>query len=76
MSALWALSIGWELVVPVAAGALAGHLLDQRYHTGAAVTFGLLLLGILVGWYNVVRTIRLVTQRDRGQVHGRKDGAL
>lgn len=74
LSALWALSMGWELVVPIAAGALAGHLLDQRYHTGAAVTASLLILGVLVGWYNVVRLIRLVAQHERGRVRGKRDG--
>jgi F0F1-type ATP synthase assembly protein I len=68
--------VGWELGVPIAAGALAGYSLDQRYHTGAAVTAVLLLLGVLVGWYNVVRLIRLATRRDLGRAHDQRDGVL
>jgi F0F1-type ATP synthase assembly protein I len=75
LSALWAVSIGWELVVPVGVGAVVGHTLDRRFGTGATVTIALLVLGVVVGYYNVVRFIRLATEWDRRQARGKMDGA-
>ena len=75
LSPLWAVSLGWELVVPMGAGAVLGHTLDRRYGTGVAVTIALLLLGVVVGYYNVLRMIRLASKRNRRQAHGKGDGA-
>jgi F0F1-type ATP synthase assembly protein I len=49
------MSLGWELALPIFGGVFLGHLLDQRSGEGYAYTLGLLLLGIAVGFYNVVR---------------------
>lgn len=73
-SGLWAVSLGWELAVPNGAGAVLGHYLDLRYHTGHAVTVVLLFLGVIVGYCNVVRLVRRVIARDRHQAHRKKGG--
>jgi F0F1-type ATP synthase assembly protein I len=75
LTPLWALSIGWEIVVPMGSGALIGHVLDQRHGTGVVVTIALLLVGVAVGYYNVARLIRLAIACDRRQAHANGDGA-
>lgn len=73
-SGLWAVSLGWELAVPIGAGAVLGHYLDLRYHTGHAVTLVLLFLGVIAGYCNVVRLVRRVIARDRYQAQREEDG--
>jgi F0F1-type ATP synthase assembly protein I len=68
--------MGWELVVPIGAGAVVGHLLHQRYHTGVVVTLVLLLLGVVVGYYNLLRLIRRATKRNDCQAQHNRGGAL
>ena len=63
--ALAATSLGWDLALPIFGGALLGHFLDRWLHTGYVFTMGLLVLGIVTGFYNVARTIRRVIERDR-----------
>lgn len=50
-------SLGWELAIPIFAGAYFGHLLDKA--TNSTITFMLTLtfIGIGVGYYNLVRHI-------------------
>ncbi|MCB0154426.1 MAG: AtpZ/AtpI family protein [Anaerolineae bacterium] len=67
--ALWresliALSLGWELALPIFAGVLLGQLLDQWLGTLPTFTLGLLTLGIGLGYYNLLRFIRRIDRRD------------
>lgn len=64
-SGLWLIPLGWELAVPIAAGAVLGHWLDSRYQSGPAWTFFLLLVGAAAGFYNVLKLIQRAAQRDR-----------
>ncbi|MBG0787027.1 MAG: AtpZ/AtpI family protein [Anaerolineaceae bacterium] len=50
-------SLGWELAIPIFAGAYLGHLIDKA--TNLSITFMLILtfIGIGVGYYNLVRHI-------------------
>ena len=50
-------SLGWELAIPIFAGAYLGHLIDKA--TSSSITFMLIMtfLGIGVGYYNLVRHI-------------------
>lgn len=50
-------SLGWELAIPIFAGAYLGHLLDKATHS--SITFMLILtfVGIGVGYYNLMRHI-------------------
>ncbi|MBC7250269.1 MAG: AtpZ/AtpI family protein [Anaerolineae bacterium] len=63
--ALAAMSLGWDLAVPIFGGTLLGHFLDRWLHTGYIFTMGLLTLGVGTGFYNVMRTIRRVIERDQ-----------
>ena len=61
--ALWreslvAMSLGWDLAVPIFGGALGGYFLDRWLKTGNIFTLGLIFLGIVVSYYNLVRFIR------------------
>jgi len=69
--ALLAMSLGWDLVLPICIGVLVGSLLDRRLGTGYGFAFGLTLFGIVTGFYNVARAIRRMEaceQRDALQV--------
>jgi F0F1-type ATP synthase assembly protein I len=52
-------SLGWELAIPIFAGAYLGHLLDKA--TGSAFIYLLILTfaGIALGYYNLMRHIEL-----------------
>ena len=63
--ALVALSLGWELALPIFAGVLIGHFLDRWLGTGLDFTLGLLVLGIGLGYYSLARFIQRVDRRDR-----------
>lgn len=63
--ALRATSIGWDLGLPICGGAVLGHYLDRRLGTGYTMTMGLLVLGIIVGFYNAGRKIQYEIERDR-----------
>lgn len=67
--------LGWELAVPIAAGALIGHALDSRYQSSPVCTFLLLLLGAAAGFYNVLTLIRRAGQRDRYRAGSKRGGA-
>jgi F0F1-type ATP synthase assembly protein I len=67
-------TLGWDLAVPIIGGAMLGHLLNERYNTGPVLTVVLLLLGLMVGAYNVWCQIRLELARDRRmKQHGRME---
>jgi F0F1-type ATP synthase assembly protein I len=63
--ALATLNIGWDLAMPIFLGVLGGNMLDQRWGTGSALTIGLLLFGLLVGVYNLARTLQRELRRDQ-----------
>ena len=54
-------SLGWELAIPIFAGAYIGHLIDKA--TDSTITFVLIMtvLGIGIGYYNLMRHIELET---------------
>jgi len=63
--ALRATSLGWDLAIPICGGAVLGHFLDRHFGTGHVVTMGLLVLGVMIGFYNVGRKIQQEIERDR-----------
>jgi predicted F0F1-ATPase subunit len=63
--ALSALTLGWDLAIPIFGGVLAGHYLDRRLATRYAFTIGLLVLGLVVAVYNVARTLQRELRRDQ-----------
>ena len=62
---LVATSLGWDLALPIFGGVLLGHLLDRRLGTTYGWTLGLLALGTITGFYNVLRSIQRVEARQR-----------
>jgi F0F1-type ATP synthase assembly protein I len=63
--ALRFITLGTDLAVPIFGGVLLGYVLDRKLGTGYALTVGLLILGIGVGYYNVVQAIRRFQSYDR-----------
>lgn len=51
-------TLGWLLVLPAAAGALLGRVLDRRFAGGVTWALGLMLLGLVAGGWLVWRTVR------------------
>jgi F0F1-type ATP synthase assembly protein I len=61
--ALWrdtvnAFTVGWNLALPIFGGVLLGYFLDRLLHTVYIFTIGLLLFGIFIGFYILMRTIQ------------------
>ncbi|MBN2048060.1 MAG: AtpZ/AtpI family protein [Anaerolineaceae bacterium] len=56
--ALVATSIGWEVALPIFGGVLIGQFLDRYLGTTYIFTIGLLVMGIVSGYYNILRWIR------------------
>jgi F0F1-type ATP synthase assembly protein I len=70
-SSLWreamvAMSLGWDLAVPIFGGVLLGYALDRWLQTRYIFTVGLLFLGIAISYYNLARFIRRI-DRENGQ---------
>lgn len=63
--ALSALTIGWDLAIPIFGGVLAGHYLDRQLATRYVFTIGLLVLGLVVSVYNLARTLQRELGRDQ-----------
>ena len=62
---LGVLTIGWDLAIPIVGGVLLGHFLDQWLGTGYTFTLGLLVLGVMIGYFNLSRLIRRLNEQDR-----------
>lgn len=62
--ALVAISLGWDLAVPIFGGVLVGHFLDRWLGTEPTFTLGLLCLGIALGYYNIARFIQRMNRQD------------
>ena len=71
--ALRAMSLGWELAVPIFAGVLVGYLLDIWLGTGHVFTLGLLIFGIMIAYYNLARTIRRMAEHEKKRTKKRND---
>ncbi|MHB0856052.1 MAG: AtpZ/AtpI family protein [Anaerolineae bacterium] len=74
---LSAITLGWDLAVPIFGGVIIGYLIDRWLGTRPVFTIGLLVFGIATGYYNVARFIRRLDAKDRAQRnshrHQRKD---
>ncbi len=62
---LGVLSIGWDLALPIVGGVLLGHFLDKWLGTGYTFTLGLLVLGVIIGYFNLSRLIHRLNQQDQ-----------
>ncbi len=52
------MTVGWNLAVPIFGGVLLGFVLDRVFGTAYIFTIGLLVFGIFIGFYNLMRTIK------------------
>lgn len=71
------LSIGWDLGIPIVGGALLGHFLDAWLGTAYSFTLGLLVLGVMIAYWNLSRLIHRVNRQDQEraqQAPGEKRG--
>jgi hypothetical protein len=60
------LSVGFALTGPIILGALLGIWLDARFKTSPWFTMGLLLLGIVAGFVEMIRSLnRLQREQER-----------
>ena len=66
--ALASTSLGWDLALPIFGGVLLGHLVDRWLGTGYVFTLGLLALGIVSGYYNLLTFVQRLDRRDRRRV--------
>ena len=72
---LTAMSLGWDLALPIFGGVFIGQWLDRQLGTGHIFTLGLLVLGIGIGYYNLARFIQRTRQNDQQQaVQDKNDG--
>lgn len=67
-------SLGWELALPIFAGAYGGHLIDKAMHSAFTFMLILTVLGIGIGYYNLMRHIEyemltLKIQKKRQKEH-------
>jgi len=60
------LTIGWDLAIPIVGGVLIGHALDRWLSTGYTFTLGLLVLGVMGAYYNLLRLIHRLNNDRRG----------
>jgi ATP synthase protein I len=68
VEALPAMSLGWELAIPIFLGVLLGYYADQWLGTKPFLTLGLLLLGATTGIYNVIRfALRLEAHEQKAK---------
>ena len=70
--ALVAMSLGWDLAVPIFGGVMLGYYLDRKLGTNSQFTMGLFLLGVAIGYYNLIRFIRK-TDRYRNKREKKED---
>jgi F0F1-type ATP synthase assembly protein I len=56
--AMVAMSLGWDLAIPIFGGVLLGYALDRWIGTRYVFTIGLLFAGIGVSYYNLARFIQ------------------
>lgn len=58
-------TLGWELALPIFGGALFGYYLDKTLNIQYALTVILLITGIFMGYYNLIKLIDLEILRTK-----------
>jgi ATP synthase protein I len=51
-------AIGSEFFSPIIVGPIVGHYLDLYFRTDPWLTFVMFLLGVMAGFYNLIREVR------------------
>ena len=71
---LSAMTLGWELALPIFGGVLLGYLLDRWLGTGHIFTLGLMVLGVTTGFYNLWRfAARLRVHQERQEARAKEE---
>ncbi len=73
--ALIAMSLGWDLAIPIFGGVLLGHYLDKLLHTTYEFTIGLLVMGVAISYYNLARFIQKTSKKHRREEKKNQNGA-
>jgi len=72
--ALVVMSLGWDLAIPIFGGILLGYYLDRWLMTGHVFTVGLLALGTVVSFYNLLRFVRRINRNRERELVWQKKG--
>jgi len=62
---LASISVGWELALPMFGGVILGQVIDRFIGTTYIFTIGLLLFGIVSGYYNLARAIQRIKSEKK-----------
>lgn len=54
--------IGFAIAVPIAGGTLGGVLLDRMWSTTPKATLSLLLIGVIVSFFNLYKTVQTIVK--------------
>lgn len=63
--ALSAISLGWEMALPIFLGVLLGYYLDKLTDFRFNLTISLMFFGIFISFYNYSRIIKKLDQKDQ-----------
>jgi predicted F0F1-ATPase subunit len=67
-------SLGWELALPIFLGAFLGYQIDHKIiKSGYAFTIILVIVGIIIGYYNIYKRIELEVLRTKKEKKNQKD---
>ena len=58
-------TLGWELALPIFGAALLGYYLEKTFFTNDALIVVLIISGIFIGYYNLVKIIQLEMLRTK-----------
>jgi ATP synthase protein I len=70
---LVAMSLGWDMAIPIFGGVLIGYLLDRWLGTRHIFTLGLLVMGIAIGYYNLGSFISRLNKHDKARKRRKQD---
>jgi ATP synthase protein I len=78
LASLWreslrAMSLGWDLAVPIFGGVLLGYFLDKWLGTRPTFTVGLIFFGIFVSYYNLGKFINRMKKLDEQFLKEKKE---
>ena len=63
-TALSAINLGWEMALPIFLGVLLGNYLDKITESKYHLTISLLVGGIIISYYNLLRYIKKFDRSD------------
>ena len=71
-----AISLGWELAIPIFGGALLGYQVDRWVGSNYIFTLVLILTGLITGYYNLYKHIQLSLLRTKTAKQKRREEEL